>query len=282
MAKVTVLGLGIMGGLMARRIVEAGLPTTVWNRSASKAEPFRHTAATIADSPEQAVEGADIALTMLFDAAAVRDVMGRALPHLAHDAVWMQSSTVGVTAQQEFFDLAGKSGVHFVDAPMLGTKGPAAEGKLTALLAGDPADLTTLQPVVKAIATRSVEVGPEAPAASALKLAMNSWIATITAGTAQSLTIAAQLGVDPRLVLEAASGAAVDSPYLQAKGKAMLAGNFDPQFEVVGLLKDIRLARGVTPKMNQELLGALDTLYARTAEVSGKQDIASIYRTFQA
>ena len=280
--RVAVLGLGTMGAAMARRISGAGLPTTVWNRSAARADAFAGGPAAVAGDIALAVADADIVVTMLFDADAVTAVMAEALPAMRPDAVWLQCSTVGVEAATRFADAAAAAGVGFVDAPMLGTKGPAEAGTLTALVAGTPEALAVVEPVLAAIASRTVRAGDAAPAGSALKLAMNAWIATITAGIAQSLTIADRLGLDPRLVLEALQGAAADSPYAQIKGGAMLQQGFEPQFEVVGLLKDVRLAREATPGMPQQLLAALDDLYSAAADGgAGRSDIAAVWRAFQ-
>ena len=100
--RVAVLGLGTMGAAMARRILDAGLPLTVWNRNPDRAEPFRDTGARIAPDAEDAVSDADVVLTMLFDGGALRSVMDLALPRMARGAVWMQSSTVGVSATAQF------------------------------------------------------------------------------------------------------------------------------------------------------------------------------------
>ncbi|MGV8910171.1 MAG: NAD(P)-dependent oxidoreductase [Propionicimonas sp.] len=280
--RVAVLGLGTMGAAMARRISGAGLPTTVWNRSAPRAEPFAGGPAVVASGVALAVAEADIVVTMLFDADAVTGVLAEALPAMRPDAVWLQCSTVGVEAARRFADAAAEAGIAFVDAPMLGTKGPAEAGTLTALVAGTTEALDAVAPVLGAIASRTVRAGDAAPAGSALKLAMNAWIATITAGIAQSLTIADRLGLDPGLVLEALQGAAADSPYAQIKGTAMLQQGFAAQFEVVGLLKDVRLAREATPGMPQQLLAALDDLYAAAADGgAGHADIAAVWRAFQ-
>lgn len=278
--RVTVLGLGTMGAAMARRLVDAGLPVTVWNRNPSRVQAFRDTAARVADDAAEAVSDADIVLTMLFDGPAVRSVMDLALPHMAPGAVWMQSSTVGVAATGQFADAAAAAGVTYVDAPVLGTKGPAEQGTLTALVAGPADAVERLAPVLAAIAVKTVRVGEAAPAASSLKLAMNAWIATLTAGIAQSLTLARTLGVDPQLVLQALQGSGPDSPYAQVKGTAMLEGSFEPQFELAGLLKDVRLVRQAVPQ-SPALLEALEATYAAAAEQgAGDLDIAAVITAF--
>lgn len=279
--KVGVLGLGIMGSAMARRVAGAGLDTTVWNRSEARARALDGVA-TVAPTAEAAVADADVVLTMLFDAEAVRGVMAAALPAIRPGAVWLQSSTIGVAAAREFAGLAQAAGVRFVDAPVLGTRAPAEAGTLTSLVAASDDALAEAEPVLAATSAKVVRAGDAAPAASALKLAMNAWIATITAGIAQSLSMAQRLGLDPGLVLEALQGGAADSPYAHLKGGAMLSGGFDPQFELVGLLKDVRLARVAVPDLPQDLLAGLEALYTAAAEGgAGHADIAAVWRAFK-
>lgn len=279
--KVTVLGLGIMGSAMARRVAGAGLATTVWNRSAARAAAFEGVA-DVARTAAAAVADADVVLTMLFDAEAVRAVMAEALPAIRPGAVWLQCSTVGVAGAREFAGLAAAAGVRFVDAPVLGTRAPAEAGSLTSLVAAPEDVLAEVAPVLEATSARVVRVGVAAPAASALKLALNAWIATITAGIAQSLAIAGRFGLDPALVLESLQGGAADSPYAQLKGGAMLEGEFEAQFELAGMLKDVRLARAAVPDLPQDLLAALEELYGAAAGAGAAQeDIAAVWRAFQ-
>lgn len=278
---VAVLGLGTMGAAMATRLADTDLKVTVWNRSPKRTEPFRNGPARVADSAARAVEGADAVLTMVFDAVALDEVMATALPAMSKGAIWMQSSTIGPEAAGQQAEKAARAGVRYVDAPMLGTKGPAEQGTLKALVAGDPEVIQQLEPVLDAVASATLRVGEAAPAASALKVAMNTWIATITAGIGQAMTVAQRLGVDPALVLDALEGTGVDSPYAHIKGKAILADDFTPSFDVAGLLKDLRLASSQTDGISPELLDALEALYARAAENDGGQDIAAVWKAFQ-
>lgn len=279
--RVAVLGLGTMGTGMAHRIAEAGLQLTVWNRSAGRTAGFAEIA-TAADSPARAVATADVVVTMLFDADAVAAVMAEALPAMRPGAVWVQASTIGVEASQRFADQAAQAGIGYLDAPVLGTKGPAAAGTLTVLAAGSDEVLAQSRPVLAAISAKTVRAGDAAPAGSALKVAINAWLALITAGMAQSLSIAAATGIDPSLVLEAIDGAAVDSAYARMKGTAMLLGDFAAQFEVAAVLKDVRLAIAAAPQVPQELLSGLETVYQRTVDAgAGRDDIAAVWKAFQ-
>ena len=236
---VAVLGTGTMGAPMARNIAKAGLPVRVWNRTRDKAEALADVA-TVADSVAEAVAGADIVMTLLWDTDGVVETMEQARGHLAEGAVWLQQSTVGVEGGARLADLAEDLGVTYVDAPVLGTKKPAEDGALVVLASGPEDARATLEPVFDAVASRTLWVGA-AGDGQKLKLVANAWVATVLEGVADSLTLARDLGLDPALFLQAVEGGAMDAPYVQLKGSNMLAGRFDPAFSLAGALKDVEL-----------------------------------------
>lgn len=235
--RVALLGTGTMGAGMAANIAKAGLPLTVWNRDPAKAEPLAAHGATVAGSPADAVRGADVVVTMLWDADSVAAVLGQARDGLSPGTVWLQTSTVGVDGVAKLAALADELGVVHVDAPVLGTKKPAEDGALVVLASG-PADArTVVTPVLDAIGSRTLWVG-EAGAGSRLKLVANAWVVTVVEGIAECLALADGLGLDPALFLEAVRGGAMDAPYVGLKGRAMLAGDFTPSFTLAGAAKD--------------------------------------------
>ncbi|HEX6754738.1 MAG TPA: NAD(P)-dependent oxidoreductase [Mycobacteriales bacterium] len=241
MTSVAVLGTGVMGAGMARSLLRAGHSVAVWNRSRTRAEPLASDGATVAASPAEAVAGAGVVVTMLFDADATGDVVGAAAEAFGPDTVWLQTATVGPDGMARLGDLAAKHGIAVLDAPVLGTKGPAEQGTLTMLVSGDPSLVERVRPVLDAVGARTVVAGDRLGLASGLKLACNSLIAAQTAAIGQALALARALGVDPALVLEAFDGAAANSPYLQVKGKQVLAGEHPTSFAVDGVVKDVGL-----------------------------------------
>ena len=236
---VAVLGTGTMGAGMARNIAAAGLPVRVWNRTAAKAERLSDVA-TVAASVHEAADGADVVVTMLYDVDSVAAVITEAGPTLGVDAVWLQQSTVGVAGTERLAALAADLGVAFVDAPVLGTRKPAEDGALVVLASGAAALRPRVEPVLEAIGNRTMWVG-EAGGGTRLKLAANAWVLTVVEGVAESLALTRDLGLDPRLFLEAVAGGALDAPYVGLKGAAMLDGSFDPAFALDGALKDADL-----------------------------------------
>lgn len=283
-SSVAVLGTGIMGTGMARSLLRAGLDVTVWNRSAEKARPLADDGAKVAADAADAVSSADVIVTMLFDFNAVAEVMGRALPASREPAVWAQTSTVGLAGTQQLAELAGRHGRGYLDAPVLGTRQPAEQGELI-VLAGGPRELEPrVAPVFEAIGHKTIWVGDKAGDGHRLKLALNSWVLSITAATGQAIALARDLGVDPQLFLDAIGGGATDSPYAQLKGKAMITGEFEPTFELAGAVKDAGLivdalgAAGDDPSLMQ----AVHHLMSAAAEAGyADEDMAAVVHAFR-
>lgn len=281
--RVTVLGTGAMGAGVAGSLLREGHQVTVWNRSADKAAPLGERGATVATDPGAAVEHAEVVLLTLFDTDAVVDVLEQAAGDAPTDAVWVQASTIGVDGTATVVQLAAEDGITLVEAMMLGTKAPAEQGKLTMLAAGPAADVDRVVPVLDAMGAKTVRAGERVGDGTALKLAANAWIASITAATGQSLALAAALGLDPQLFLDAIDGSASDSAYAHTKGASIIAGEFPAQFALDGLRKDIGLiadaarANGVSTT----LLDALGRVYAdASAAGHGGDDIAAVGTAF--
>jgi 3-hydroxyisobutyrate dehydrogenase len=281
--RVTVLGTGAMGAGVAASLLRGGHDVTVWNRTRDRAEPLAEHGAIVADDAAQAVQHAEVVLLTLFDTAAVVDVLEQAAGSAPDDAVWVQSSTVGVAGTETIVQLAAQQGITLVEAMMLGTKAPAEQGKLTMLVAGPDAPVEAIGPVLDAIGAKTVRAGDQVGQGTALKLAANAWIASITAATGQSLAIARALGLDPQLFLQAIEGSASDSAYAHTKGAAMIAGDFPAQFALDGLRKDIGLITDAArdADVTTTVLEALDRVYAdASAAGHGSDDIAAVGTAF--
>jgi 3-hydroxyisobutyrate dehydrogenase len=282
---VAVLGAGIMGAAMARSLAREGHAVRLWNRSPDKAEAAVQDGIAAAGSVREAVKGADAVLTVLFDADSVLAVTEELTDALSLDAVWLQMSTVGPAGARRLAAEVPQVHERLLDAPVLGTRQPAEDGKLVVLVSGPTKARAKAAPVLEAIGSRTVDVGKEVGAASALKLACNSWVATVNAGTAQALALTSALGLDPALFLEAVKGGPVDAPYVQLKGALMIEESWDtPSFAVDGVRKDVTLMieaakdAGVPAKLLKTLL----TYYDRASEAGlGGADMAAVRAAFR-
>ncbi|WP_347342493.1 NAD(P)-dependent oxidoreductase [Frigoribacterium faeni] len=281
--KVAVLGTGIMGQGVAGTLLREGFDVTVWNRTRSKAEPLAADGAAVADTAWQAVEGADVVVTVLFDGDAVLEVLDEAADASGADTVWVQASTIGEADTARVVRTADGHGLRLVEAMMLGTKKPAATGKLVMLAAGDDALLDAVRPVLDAMGSKTIVAGDTVGQGTALKLAANAWIATITAATAQSLALTEALGLDPQLFLDAIDGGQSDTPYAHLKGATMIAGDYPAQFALDGIRKDIDLMQEAAQGTGFDtgLLEALSGVYATAADRGhGGDDIAAVRSGF--
>jgi 3-hydroxyisobutyrate dehydrogenase len=280
--QVVVLGTGIMGAGMARSLLRAGHSVRVWNRTAAKARPLAGDGATVAGTAAEAVTVAEVVVVMLFDTAAVLEVLAAASERPT-DAVWLQASTVGQEGMLEVAALAAGRGLRLVDAPVLGTKAPAEQGALVSLLSGDEAYVRAARPAIDAYSARVVYAGPSLGAASALKLVCNAWISTVNAAVGQSIALAQGLGLDPALFVEAISGGAADNKYLHMKSDMISKGDYPASFTLDGAVKDVELilaaARGA--QVGDDVLAGLATAYRRASEAGhGEEDMGAVYHAF--
>lgn len=264
-----------MGAGMARSLARAGLDVTVWNRSEDKA---RALGLPVAADPAEAVRDADVVVTMLFDLTSVATVMRDALPAMRQDAVWVQTSTVGLEETAALAALTAKHDVAFVDAPVLGTRAPAENGQLTVLAAGPVEVRDRIAPVLDAISAKVVWVGERPGDGHRLKLVANAWVLTLVAGTAQSIALAEALGVAPQQFLDLIAGGPLDSGYAQLKGGAMLSGEFTPSFALSGATKDAGLIRAAAAEVGvaTELAAAMEQLFAAAGDQD--DDMAAVIR----
>jgi 3-hydroxyisobutyrate dehydrogenase len=258
---VAVLGTGTMGAGMVGSLRRAGIPVRMWNRDPAKARALTGTGAELASSPAEAAAGADVVLTMVFDAGAAVDVVRTAAP--APGTVWLQCTTVGVDGAERTIAAAAELGLVLLDCPVLGTRKPAEDGALVLLASGDDGARQRLAPVFDALGSRTLWLGA-AGAGSRLKMACNAWLLMVTAGVAQSIALARGLGLDPRHFLDAIAGGAMDTPYAHVKGAAMIDGEFPVSFGLTGATKDARLIRealqaaGVADRLDLAVLQTME------------------------
>jgi len=276
--KVAVLGTGIMGAPMARNLAAAGHEVRAWNRSREKAEPLASDGVAVCEQPADAVEGAEVVVTMLADGGAVEGVMGDLAARLPDGAVWAQTSTVGLTATERLVALARDARVPIVDAPVLGTRAPAEQGALIVLAAGEPGAREACAPVFEAIGARTVALGDEPGAATRMKLVLNAWLLALIEGLGESVALAEGLGVDPAAFLEIIDGGPLGPPYAKMKGTMMIERSYEPSFTLSLAAKDAGLALDAAEGAGLELpaLRAIRAQLERAvAQGHGDDDMAA-------
>ena len=276
---VALLGTGIMGAAMGRSMLRAGLAVRVWNRTSGRATTLENGGAVVAATPADAVQAAQVIVTMLADVDAVLEVMIAAGPNLQTGQTWAQTSTVGVAGLDRLAGFAHQHELGFVDSPVLGTREPAERGALIVLASGPEQLRKRVEPVFDAIGQRTMWLG-EAGTASRLKLVVNSWVLALTTAAAEAVGLAQGLKVDPRWFLEVVSGGPLDNSYLHNKAAAMLSGDFSPSFTVEMAWKDARLinAAAQAAGVRMDIATATAERFARTVALGhAGEDMAATY-----
>ena len=280
---VAFLGTGRMGGPMAANLARGGLGVRAWNRTRSRAEALAADGAVVATSPAEAVRGATIVITMLADGPATERAATGPDGFLAAapGVTWVQMGTIGIEWTARLADIAAARGVVFVDAPVSGSQGPAQAGQLTILASGPELVRDALAQVFAVLGRATVWLG-QAGQGTRAKLVLNNWLADLTETTAETLSFARRLGLDPADIVDLLQSNPLGAPYAVQKARAMLAGDFSPSFALKHALKDAELAAQAAQANGAALTltGALLPRWRLTA-ASGHadDDLAAVYLT---
>jgi 3-hydroxyisobutyrate dehydrogenase-like beta-hydroxyacid dehydrogenase len=243
--KIAFLGLGKMGGAIARHLLKGRDELTVWNRTAASAEPFGREGARIAKSAAEAVAGADVVFTMPIDDPAVEAVLykGGVLESLGRGAIHVSLSTLSVALSKKLTEEHARRGQHFVAAPVFGRPHIAEAGKLWIAVGGAKEPVEKVRPVLEKF-SRGITVVAENPwSAHALKLGGNFLITAMIASLTETFVYAEAMGIEPAIFLETVNKALFQSPFYEMYGKIMLEPPSTPGATMAVGEKDMRLFR---------------------------------------
>ncbi|ATP18461.1 3-hydroxyisobutyrate dehydrogenase [Sphingobium yanoikuyae] len=242
--KIAILGLGIMGGGMARQLLAAGFDLTMWNRSAGKAEALRAAGGRVAATPADAVQHADIVIAMLANDDVSKTVWtgeDGALAAMKAGAIAIESSTL---TGDWVFDLARQAvarGVRFLEAPVTGSRDQAAQGTLRFLVGGDAEAIELARPAFDAMGGALVHLGPVGSAAT-VKLANNYLCGVQAASLAEAIALFEKHGLDIEQAMSILFDGAPASPMVKGVGRRMLDRDYAPHFVVPLMAKDLGYA----------------------------------------
>jgi 3-hydroxyisobutyrate dehydrogenase-like beta-hydroxyacid dehydrogenase len=283
---IALLGTGIMGSHMARRLAQAGLPVTVWNRDRAKAERLRENGAHIADTPAAACAEADAVIVMLSNGPVVEDVLfspdasGRApVAAMQQGSVLLVMSSIPVETCQSQAERVKARGIDYVDAPVSGGEPGARDGTLAIMAGGDAGVIERLGPVFAPLG-RVTRIGPVGTG-QMTKLANQIIVGGTMAAVAEALHFAAKGGADPAAVRQALMGGFADSKILNVHGERMVKRDFVPGGPAEYQLKDLRTAQALAAKhgLDLTLLNALVGMFADMIERFGVGlDVSGILR----
>jgi 3-hydroxyisobutyrate dehydrogenase len=284
MAKVTFLGLGVMGYPMAGHIAAAGHEVTVYNRTAAKAEAWvaQHSGGA-ALTPDAAVIDADFVFSCVGDdpdvvAVALGD--NGAIAAMKQGAVYIDNSTVSAEVAGKLFAAGAARGVGVLDAPVSGGQAGAENGKLTVMVGGTPEDFDNALPIMQCYGARVVRMG-DAGKGQVAKMVNQICIASLVQGLSEGLNFALAAGLDTDALLEAISGGAAQSWQMVNRGHTMVENEFDFGFAVDWMRKDLRICleeakRNGAPLPVTEIVAGY---YAELGEMGhGRNDTSSLIR----
>ncbi|WCP15862.1 3-sulfolactaldehyde reductase [Sphingobium sp. AntQ-1] len=279
--KVAVLGLGIMGSGMARRLIAAGFEVAVWNRSREKAEALGAAGARIAETPANAASGASIVVAMLANDDVSRTVWtgdDGALAVMDRDAIAIESSTLTSDWVLELTRDAVAHGVRFIEAPVTGSRDQAAQGILRFLVGGDADAIDAARPAFDAMGSALVHLGPMGSAAT-VKLANNYLCGVQAASLAEAIALFERRGLDMEQAMSILFDGAPASPMVKGVGRRMLDRDYAPHFLVPLMAKDLGYAAqaladaGIPSAIAQ---AARQRFAEADAAGEGERDIAAI------
>ncbi len=270
--RIAFLGIGLMGGPQARRLLGAGFSVTAWNRTRAKAETLIPQGATVADTAAAAVKDADVVITMLENGVAVGDVLFNqgVAAALKKGTLVIDMSSIKPREAREHAAKLEALGCRHLDAPVSGGTVGAEQGTLAIMAGGNEADFAAAEAVFKPMG-RALRVGPHG-AGQLAKLA-NQMIVGITIGAvSEALQLAAAGGADPALVREAIRGGFAGSKILEVHGERMLTRDFAARATATVQLKDMNNALDAASGFNDYQLPIttlLRDLYASLCEHGG-------------
>lgn len=238
------IGLGIMGVPMATNLVRAGFDVVVWARSAAPVDELVAAGARAAEDVAGVFEAAETVILMLRDEPAVDAVLSRGTPAFAAlvaDRTVVQMGTFTTAFSAALAAEVETAGGRYVEAPVSGSRGPATDGTLVAMLAGDPATVAHVEPVVAAMSAQSFRCGP-VPSALAMKLAVNTFLITMVTGLAETFHFAARSGADPEVLREVLRAGPMASAVSRGKADKLIEGDLTAQAAIADVLKNARLA----------------------------------------
>ena len=230
--RVGFIGLGIMGGPMARNLMEAGYELTVQNRSPEKAEELGEAGATVAATPGEAAENSDVIITMLPDSPQVREIVAGedgVLEGISQGSLLIDMSTISPVVTEELAEAVKQKGASMLDAPVSGGDVGAIEGTLSIMVGGEEADFERAKPLFGAMGKTVTYVGPVG-AGQVTKAANQIVVALTIEAVSEALVLGSAGGVSPEKILEVLSGGLAGNKVMEVKREKFLSHTFEPGF----------------------------------------------------
>lgn len=243
--KVGVIGLGLMGSGMARRLANGGHELAVYNRSRQKAEAFSKIA-RLAASPKELAGWCDVVITVVTDFDAAKEVLTgpEGVAASQNRPIVADASTIAPSQSDQLAQELKKHGMEMLGMPVMGGPAAAETGELIPMVAGSKAAFEKAKPVIETLGKQVFYIGEKSGSANAVKLALNMNIALIATAVSEGITLARGCGIDPAVFVRILNSTYFRTGLSEKKGPKMVAGDFEPSFHLKNMLKDLELATG--------------------------------------
>lgn len=291
-SKIGLIGLGLMGQPMGLNLLKAGFSLTVWNRTASRAEPLVAAGAKLAHSPREAAASSEVLITIVSDPAALEEVLwGKpasdkatgALSALQPGSLYIDSSTVSPVLARKVAAACAERQVDFLDAPVTGGTWGAEKGELVFMVGGDAQVIKDAEPVFSVLGERWFHLGPNG-AGQTIKVAMNLILALQVDALAEALALVTAAGFPGEKLIQVLQSSMGRSGVLDVKAPLLLKGEYPPSFPLRLMHKDVGLALELAKQVGVVLpagAAAYSTYSAVMAAAKEDLDYAGVMKFWQ-
>lgn len=281
--KITFIGLGIMGSRMAANLLKNGVDVTVYNRSKEPVNILLGKGAKTAATANEAAENADIVFSMLSTPEVVDYVFlleDGVLSTMKKNAIWVDCSTVNPSFSIKSKEVADKFGIRFIDAPVAGTKPQAEHAQLAFFIGAEKSLLEEVEPYLNFMGAKVINIG-EAGKGASFKMLVNIMLAQSMIIFSEAVLLGEKMGISKEFLLSVIPNLVVAAPFTKFKADMVREDNYEVQFPLEWMHKDLHLAAVTAYEMNQPLYLAnvAKELFAEANKNGmGRLDFAAIHR----
>ena len=280
--KIGFIGLGLMGSRMANNLLHKENQLFVYNRTKEKAKPLIENGAVFSNTISELASQSEVVITMLSEPDIVKEAaLGENgfLKHLKKHSVWIDCSTVNPSFSKAMAEEAKKQEVSFLDAPVSGTILPAEKGELTFLIGGEKNDVEYCRPLFEAMGKKILHIGENGKGTS-MKMVINLLLGQAMVAFSEGMLLGESLGISKEQLMEIILGGPVVAPFLSGKKDKLLKNNFETEFPLQWMLKDLRLALTSAQENNLTLplTSSAEKVFNLANESGlGEEDFSAVY-----
>lgn len=281
------IGLGVMGQPMALNLARAGTGLVVWNRSPGKSDALRAAGAKVAASPGAVFRQAHIVILMLVDGAAIDSVLGRGTVQFGANVAQRTIVHMGTTSPEYSRELEAdvrNAGGEYVEAPVSGSRIPAEQGGLLAMIAGADGAVARVRGLLKPMCSEVLECGA-VPGGTLVKLATNIVLMASITGLAEAMHMADRHGLPREQLMRAILLGPIASNVLRVKAPKLVSGDLAPQASILSALANAELTHAAARAAGAStpLLNECIALYRETRALgAGELDLVAVIKALEA